>query len=140
VGNQVGKHHGGLRDSLWTSGKGETHHRRSSTSVGCWAKEAPVSGRRNNRGWSQSRRRGALGRHSTRGPVEGARGQLVEAGTGEVIAVEDEARWCSASMRLCGSQHLATGAHTKKTMHGAPKAWRGGLPTMAHLISSGSRP
>jgi hypothetical protein len=60
----------------------------------------------------------------------------VDASTGKVTAVIEEARLRSASTRLHGSQRVATKAHVKKTAGGAPGAWCGGLPAMASLVVS----
>jgi hypothetical protein len=84
-------------------------------------------------------RGGAPRRRGSGGDVGRAGERLVEVGTGEVIAAEEEARRRSASMRLHGSQRLATKAHTKKTVRGAPGTWCGGLPATASSAVTGCR-
>jgi hypothetical protein len=84
-------------------------------------------------------RGGAPRRRGSGGDVGGAGERPVEVGTGEVITAEEEARRRSASMRLHGSQRLATKAHTKKTAGGAPGTWCGGLPATASSAVIGCR-
>jgi hypothetical protein len=79
---------------------------------------------------------GAPHQRGSSGDVGRAGERPVDAGTGKVTAVEEEARRRSASTRLHGSQRVATKAHVKKTAGGAPGAWCGGLPAMASLVVS----